>query len=205
MVAATPSLEQVRPQGPAGTNEAQRQAVMAVSARLGNAGAFLLHGVTGSGKTEVYLRLAAEVLALGGSVLVLCPEIGLTPQLVERFQARFTGMIAALHSGLTDRERLDAWRASASGAARILIGTRSAVFAPSPSLGLIIVDEEHDPSYAAGRRVEIRRDLAPLRGQRARVPWYRSATPSLSRCTRIGWPMTRLHLPERAGSAQPPD
>jgi primosomal protein N' (replication factor Y) len=189
-------------------NHAQRQAVAAVSAQLGKSAAFLLDGVTGSGKTEVYLQLAAQVLERGDSVLVLCPEIGLTPQLVERFGNRFDGGIAALHSGLTDRERLDAWRAASSGAARIVIGTRSAVFAPLPLLGLVIVDEEHDASYKqqeGGFRYSAR-DLALLRGQRAQVPvLLGSATPSFESLHNVAQGrMSRLHLPERAGNAQPP-
>jgi primosomal protein N' (replication factor Y) (superfamily II helicase) len=189
-------------------NDAQRQAVAAVSAHAGKPGAFLLDGVTGSGKTEVYLQLAAQVLERGASVLVLCPEIGLTPQLVERFGQRFDGPIAALHSGLTDRERLDAWRAASCGAARIVIGTRSAVFAPMAGLGLIIVDEEHDSSYKqqeGGFRYSAR-DLALLRGQRAQVPvLLGSATPSFESLHNVMQRrMTRLHLPERAGDAQPP-
>jgi primosomal protein N' (replication factor Y) (superfamily II helicase) len=195
-----------RDAGPA-LNEAQRLAVAAVAAP-GKPGAFLLDGVTGSGKTEVYLQLAAQVLARGDSVLVLCPEIGLTPQLVNRFGERFEGGIAALHSGLTDGQRLDAWRAAASGAARIVIGTRSAVFAPLASLGLIIVDEEHDSSYKqqeGGFRYSAR-DLALLRGQRAQVPvLLGSATPSFESLHNVAQGrMTRLHLPERAGDARPP-
>ena len=112
--------------------------------------------MTGSGKTEVYLRAVGEVLARGGSVLVLCPEIGLTPQLLERFERRFAASIAALHSGLTDTERARAWHLAASGQARIVIGTRSAVFTPIPGLRLIIVDEEHDSFLqAAGRRLPL--------------------------------------------------
>ncbi|MEO8308351.1 MAG: primosomal protein N' [Pseudomonadota bacterium] len=189
-------------------NQAQQQAVAAVAAQANKPGAFLLDGVTGSGKTEVYLQLAAQTLQHDQSVLVLCPEIGLTPQLVQRFGQRFAGTIAALHSGLTDRERLDAWRAAASGAARIVIGTRSAVFAPMHSLGLIIVDEEHDSSYKqqeGGFRYSAR-DLALLRGQRAQAPvLLGSATPSFESLYNVSQGrMTRLQLPERAGNAQPP-
>ena len=208
-VAIAPEGAQVQARGTGPKlNFAQEGALAAVIGQLGKAGAFLLDGVTGSGKTEVYLRLAGEVIARGGSVLVLCPEIGLTPQLVERFHARFDGTIAALHSGLTDRERLDAWRVASSGSARIVIGTRSAVFAPLPALGLIIVDEEHDPSYKqqeGGFRYSAR-DLALLRGQRAQVPVVLgSATPSFESLHNVAHErMTRLHLPERAGNAQPP-
>jgi primosomal protein N' (replication factor Y) (superfamily II helicase) len=208
-VPAMPHTEPVRlPEAALALNADQEHAIDSVIGRLGEACAFLLDGVTGSGKTEVYLRLAAQVLARGGAVLVLCPEIGLTPQLVERFRGRFAGGIASLHSGLTDRERLDAWRLAASGDARIVIGTRSAVFAPMPMLGLVIVDEEHDASYKqqeGGFRYSAR-DLALLRGQRAKVPVVLgSATPSFESLHNVANErMARLHLPERAGNAQPP-
>ena len=173
------------------------------------AGNFLLDGVTGSGKTEVYLQVCAQVLAQGGSVLVLCPEIGLTPQLLERFERRFAVPIAALHSGLTDAQRARAWQQAASGAARIVIGTRSAVFTPhARTCALIIVDEEHDSSYKqqdGGFRYSAR-DLALMRGQMAEVPVVLgSATPSLEslRNVQLGR-LTLLQLPERAGSAVPP-
>jgi primosomal protein N' (replication factor Y) (superfamily II helicase) len=169
---------------------------------------FLLDGVTGSGKTEVYLQAVADTLSRGGSVLVLCPEIGLTPQLFERFERRFDTDIAALHSGLTDGERARAWQRCATGAARIVIGTRSAVFTPIPNLQLIIIDEEHDASYKqqdGGFRYSAR-DLALLRGQLQQVPVVLgSATPSLEslRNVQLGR-LTQLQLPERAGSALPP-
>ncbi|NJK79902.1 MAG: primosomal protein N' [Chloroflexaceae bacterium] len=108
---------------------------------------FLLHGVTGSGKTEIYLRAAARAMRLGRQVLVLVPEIALTAQLVRRFAARFPGKIAVLHSRLADGERYDEWRRLRRGDALLAIGSRSAVFAPLPHLGLIIVDEEHEPTY----------------------------------------------------------
>ena len=133
----------------------------------------MLQGATGSGKTEVYLQCAARTLARGGSVLVLVPEIGLTPQLVQRFRARLEVDIAVLHSGLSDAERLAAWRAARSGQARVVLGTRSAVFAPLPQLGLIVVDEEHDSSYKqhdGGCRYSAR-DLAVVRAQQAASRW----------------------------------
>jgi primosomal protein N' (replication factor Y) len=169
---------------------------------------FLLDGVTGSGKTEVYLQAVADTLARGDSVLVLCPEIGLTPQLLERFEKRFDAPLAALHSGLTDGERARAWQQAAGGGARIVIGTRSAVFTPIPRLALIIVDEEHDASYKqqdGGFRYSAR-DLALLRGQFQQVPVVLgSATPSLEslRNVELGR-LVHLQLPERAGSALPP-
>ena len=110
-------------------------------------GAWLLHGVTGSGKTEVYLRAAAAALERGEGAIVLVPEIALTPQTVGRFQARFGDTVALLHSALGEGERYDEWRRLRTGEARIAIGPRSAVFAPVRDLGLIVIDEEHDPSY----------------------------------------------------------
>jgi primosomal protein N' (replication factor Y) len=171
--------------------------------------AWLLHGVTGSGKTEVYLRLAEDTLATGRSVLVLVPEIGLTPQLVGRFAARFAAVpLAVLHSGLTDGARLAAWRRAHSGEARLVIGTRSAVFAPMPALGLILVDEEHDASFKqqeGGFRYSAR-DLALVRAQGLGIPVVLgSATPSLETLHNAATGrMTRLSLPERAAAAQPP-
>jgi primosomal protein N' (replication factor Y) len=186
---------------------AQQRAVESLSPKAAR-GAFLLDGVTGSGKTEVYLRIVDEVLARGEAVLVLCPEIGLTPQLLQRFEQRFDAPIAALHSGLSDNERARAWHAAASGQARIIIGTRSAVFTPIPKLGLIVVDEEHDASYKqqeGGFRYSAR-DLALLRGQQRRVPVVLgSATPSLESLHNVQLGrLTHIALPERAGSAEPP-
>jgi primosomal protein N' (replication factor Y) len=186
---------------------AQETAVQALR-QAGAHGNFLLDGVTGSGKTEVYLRAVGEVLERGGSVLVLCPEIGLTPQLLERFERRFAASIAALHSGLTDTERARAWHQAATGQARIVIGTRSAVFTPIPGLQLIIVDEEHDSSYKqqeGGFRYSAR-DLALLRGQQQKVPVVLgSATPSLETLQNVALGrLQHLLLPERAGSAVPP-
>ncbi len=143
--------------------------------------AYLLHGVTGSGKTEVYLRLIARELAAGRQTLLLVPEIGLTPQLVGRLRARFGDELAVLHSGLTERERFLAWRSAHAGRAKLVVGTRSAVFAPLPAAGLIIVDEEHDPSYKQQRGFRYSaRDLAVVRAQRLKIPVVlASATPSL--------------------------
>ena len=142
----------------------------------------LLHGVTGSGKTEVYLRAAAEALARGRQVLVLVPEINLTPQLEARFAARFPGhRLVAMHSGLTPAQRLKHWLMAHLGVADIVLGTRLAVFAPLPRLGLLVVDEEHDPSYKQqeGARYSAR-DLAVYRGHLAGAPvLLGSATPSL--------------------------
>jgi primosomal protein N' (replication factor Y) len=187
---------------------AQAEAVAAVDAATGRFQPFLLQGATGSGKTEVYLQLAARVLARGQRVLVLVPEIGLTPQLLERFHARLGLPIAALHSGLSDAARLAAWRAARSGEARVLVGTRSAVFAPLPQLGLVVVDEEHDSSYKqqeGGCRYSAR-DLAVRRAQQAQVPvLLGSATPALESLQNVQLGRySLLPLPRRSDQAAAP-
>ncbi len=188
--------------------EEQEQAVAAVGAALGGYGAFVLHGITGSGKTEVYLRLVEQVLQAGRRALVLVPEIGLTPQLVGRFRERFDTPIAVLHSGLTDAERLVAWREAFSGQARVVIGTRSAVFAPVPELGLIVIDEEHDASFKQheGALRYSARDLAVVRAHHAGVPVVLgSATPSLETLHNVAaGRYSRLRLRRRTAEAQPP-
>jgi primosomal protein N' (replication factor Y) (superfamily II helicase) len=133
---------------------------------VGAGDAHLLHGVTGSGKTEVYLRAAAEALARGRGVIVLVPEIALTPQTVARFQARFGDTVALLHSALGEGERHDEWRRLRSGEARIAVGPRSAVFAPVADLGLVVIDEEHDASYK--HEGDPRYDARTVAAERAR-------------------------------------
>ncbi len=194
---------------------AQAHAVDTVVAQFQRYVAWLLHGVTGSGKTEVYLQLVEHALAQGRQALVLVPEITLTPQQVSRFEARFAPpavtdappAIAVLHSGLTDAERLAAWRRARSGEVAIVIGTRSAVFTPLPALGLIVVDEEHDASYKQqdGFRYSAR-DLAVVRAQRENVPVVLgSATPSLESIENVAQGRyTRIALPERPGAARHP-
>ncbi len=160
----------------------QDVAVTAICARLGHGFApFLIHGVTGSGKTEVYLRVIAEVLARGETALVLVPEISLTPQLAGRFRARFGDAVAILHSGLSERDRLVEWQRLRRGLASIAVGARSAVFAPLPGLGIIVIDEEHDGSFKQDDGVRYHaRDVALVRAQRLGVPCILgSATPSL--------------------------
>jgi primosomal protein N' (replication factor Y) len=186
----------------------QAAAVEAVDAAAGRYQAFLLQGATGSGKTEVYLQLAQRALARGQGVLVLVPEIGLTPQLLGRFEARLGVPIAALHSGLGDADRLAAWRAARSGEARVVVGTRSAVFAPLPQLGLVVVDEEHDSSYKqqeGGCRYSAR-DLAVRRAQQAGVPvLLGSATPALETLHNAqAGRYQPLLLPRRADQAAAP-
>lgn len=177
---------------------------------LRNSDAFtacLLDGVTGSGKTEVYLQRVQDVLQQGKQVLLLVPEIGLTPQLVSRLSRRLGLQPALLHSGLTDNARLAAWRAARSGAARLIVGTRSAIFTPMKNAGLIIVDEEHDASFKQqeGLRYSAR-DLAIARAKHLDIPVILgSATPTLEvlQHCRSGT-YEHIVLPARAGDARPP-
>jgi len=160
--------EAVTPDLPLPLNDAQaaaRDRIVAAS-DAGRFAPFLLHGVTGSGKTEVYLQTIAHLLASGRTALVLVPEIALTPQLVNRFRRRFRCGIAVLHSGLSDGERYDEWRRIRRGEAPIVIGARSAIFAPLERIGIIVVDEEHESSYkqSEGFRYNAR-DLALVRGK----------------------------------------
>ena len=168
---------------------------------------WLLEGVTGSGKTEVYLRLAQSALAKGQQVLVLVPEIGLTPQLVRRFERRFPGQVVHLHSALADGARWKGWCQVAQGQVPILIGTRSALLTPMPNLGLIVIDEEHDGSYKQAEAPRYHaRDLAVVIGHRYQIPVVMgSATPALESIAnvdrgRFGW----VQLTQRAGNAKPP-
>jgi len=162
-------------------NADQAGALTRISAAVGSGAfsPFLLHGVTGSGKTEVYLQSIAVALAAGKTALVLVPEIALTPQLVGRFKRRFDCGIAVLHSGLSDGERFDEWRRIRRGEAVIVIGARSALFAPLERLGVIVVDEEHEGSYKQSEGVRYNsRDLALVRGKLAcAVVILGSATP----------------------------
>src|SRR5690606_36647587 len=132
-------------------NPEQQAAIDAIAGASGGFTSLLLDGVTGSGKTEVYLQAIADCLARGRQALVLVPEIGLTPQMLQRFRARLGVPVHAMHSGLTDNARARVWAAAAQGQARVIVGTRSAVFVPLPDAGLIVVDEEHDGSYKIGR------------------------------------------------------
>ena len=167
----------------------------------GSGGRFLLHGVTGSGKTEVYIRLIRHVLTSGRGAIVLVPEISLTPQMVDWFRGRFGDTAAVLHSRLSAGERYDEWRRIRSGEARVVIGARSAVFAPIDRLGVIIVDEEHEQSYIADSRPRYdARDVAAWRCQRdGAVLLLGSATPSIAtymRCMPGVRPVNRFELIE---------
>jgi primosomal protein N' (replication factor Y) len=170
-------------------------------------GTYLLEGVTGSGKTEVYLQRMRDVIDKGKQVLVLVPEIGLTPQLVTRLRNRLGIEPALLHSGLNDTQRLAAWRAARAGAARLVVGTRSAIFTPLANPGLIIVDEEHDHSFKQqeGLRYSAR-DLAIVRAKQLDIPVVLgTATPTLEMLHHCAAGNYRhIRLPRRAGGAQPP-
>ncbi len=188
-------------------NPQQQAAIDAVADNLGRFQPLLLDGVTGSGKTEVYLQAANLCLARGGQVLILVPEIGLTPQLLRRFRRRIAAPIAVLHSGLAAGEREAAWHRVRTGRARLLIGTRSAIFTPMPDLALILVDEEHDLSYKQqeGFRYSAR-DLAVVRANQRGCPLLLgSATPSLESLRNVALGRYQaLRLDHRAGNARPP-
>ncbi len=189
--------------------ELTREQQAAVDAFLESSGfaPMLLDGITGSGKTEVYLAIAEVMIRAGHQVLVLVPEIALTPQLQQRFNRGLAGSISVMHSGLNDTEREQAWSSTQKGHSDLLLGTRSAVFTPIPRLGLIIIDEEHDLSYKQqeGHRYSAR-DVAVMRAKLADIPvLLGSATPSLESLNnalnhRYQW----LKLRERPGTAMPP-
>jgi primosomal protein N' (replication factor Y) (superfamily II helicase) len=190
------------------SNPAQQAAIDAVCQQLGQFKVFLLHGVTGSGKTEVYMQLIAKVLEQGQQVLVLVPEITLTPQLQQRFQQRFAASIAISHSRLSDNQRTAAWLAMQQGTCNIMLGTRSALFTPLPRPGLIILDEEHDASFKqqeGGCRFSAR-DVAVVRAKMLGVPVVLgSATPALESLHNANHNRYQLlRLPQRAGNALRP-
>lgn len=190
-------------------NQHQRQVLEKIDAELKNKQnpVFLLHGVTGSGKTEVYLRLIRKTLMKGKSIILLVPEISLTPYLVDFFYSRFPGELALMHSGLSDGERLDEWERIREGEARLVIGARSAVFAPVKDPGLIIIDEEHENTYKQSNYPCYHaRGAAVIRAQVEEFPvLLGSATPSLESYyfARQGH-YRYLSLPERAGEGEMP-
>jgi primosomal protein N' (replication factor Y) len=186
--------------------QSQQDALDAIDCHSFNT--YLLDGVTGSGKTEVYLQTIEQVLRLGRQALVLIPEISLTPQTEKRFRDRFAAPLVTLHSGLSDKQRLDAWMQARSGQAKIVLGTRSAIFTPLRSPGLIILDEEHDQSYKQqeGFRYSAR-DLAVIRARQEQIPVILgSATPSLESLNNCRKGRYQHHvLSHRAGNAVQPD
>ncbi|RKF13120.1 primosomal protein N' [Alginatibacterium sediminis] len=198
------SSDKVLAQEPLQLNTQQAIAVSSFSQLLGRFGCALLEGVTGSGKTEVYLQLIELVLKAQQQVLVLVPEISLTPQTIARFEQRFNVPIVAMHSGLNDSQRLLAWQQARCGEAALVIGTRSAVFSCLPHLGLIVIDEEHDSSFKQQESFRYHaRDLAIVRAKNANVPIIMgSATPALETLhNAMSGRYHHLHLAERAGGA----
>ena len=186
----------------------QQRAVAEIERDRGSFSPIVLEGITGSGKTEVYLAVIEQVLARGEQALVLVPEIGLTPQALRRFRERLPGAIAVLHSGLADGERTRAWLAAARGEAAVVLGTRSAIFTPLPRAGVIVVDEEHDASYKQqdGLRYSAR-DLAIVRAKALGIPVVLgSATPALETLANVeAGRYRRLHLAARPGAARLPE
>ena len=188
-------------------SDEQRQAVEEITAALGRFQPFLLDGVTGSGKTEVYLALIEKVIAQGKQALLLVPEIGLAPQTVRRLRDRLGVAVEVLHSNLAEGDRARAWLRARSGEAKVILGTRSAIFTPLPHASLIVVDEEHDSAYKQqeGFRYHAR-DLALLRGRALDVPVVLgSATPSLESLANVQAGRYRaLHLRARPGAIRAP-
>lgn len=189
-------------------NAEQNTAVEHLLKHDGQYHASLIDGITGSGKTEVYLSFIKQQLENNKQVLVLVPEIGLTPQLIDRFSARFSVTIKSLHSGLNNTQRMKVWQQSASGEVRILIGTRSAVFTPMPDLGAIIIDEEHDMSFKQQDGIRYSaKDIALVRANYLKIPIVLgTATPSMESlylCETAK--MAHLKLRQRAGGAKPPE
>ena len=186
-------------------NDEQSNAIATINQKNKQFAVFLLHGITGSGKTEVYLNIIADVLSQGKQALVLVPEIGLTPQTIKRFKQRFNAPIDILHSGLTDKERLEVWLRSKDGENAIVVGTRSSLFTPFKDLGIIIIDEEHDSSYKQqeGWRYNAR-DLAIIRAKIENIPIVLgSATPSLETINNAQThKYQQLKLTQRAGNAK---
>lgn len=188
----------------------QRKAIGRLAGAMGNGGrAFLLHGVTGSGKTLVYVEFLKRVLARGEGAVALVPEIALTPQTVSRFRQAFGDAVAVLHSGLSDGERFDAWQELRAGRKRVAVGARSAVFAPVRRLGAVVVDEEHEPSYKQSDKAPRynARDVAVMRAARAgAVCVLGSATPALESWTNAAsGKYSLISLPDRVGGGVLPE
>lgn len=186
------------------TTDEQKIAIDQVLKSSNNYQGFLLHGVTGSGKTEVYLNITQSMLNQEKQVLVLVPEIGLTPQMIARFESRLETRVVAIHSQLNETQKLDSYLMASSGEAGVVLGTRSAIFAPIPNLGLIIVDEEHDSSFKQQSSFRYSaRDLSLVRAKQANIPLVLgTATPSLELLKGVmDKKITRLTLAKRAGGA----
>ncbi|MET3557432.1 primosomal protein N' (replication factor Y) [Streptococcus rupicaprae] len=203
-------FENIKPSQPLTLNAEQAQAVSAITSQMGQESqTFLLQGITGSGKTEVYLQVIEEALARNLTAIMLVPEISLTPQVTERFVSRFGDKVAILHSGLSDGEKYDEWRKIAAGKAQVVVGARSAIFAPLRHLGVIIIDEEHEATYKQDNHPRYHaREVASLRARYNQASLVLgSATPSLeSRARASKQVYNRLVLSQRANpKAQIPE
>ncbi len=186
----------------------QNKAIKSVLKSENNFHGFLLHGVTGSGKTEVYLSITQALLKKGRQVLVLVPEIGLTPQMISRFEERVEAKVVAVHSQLNETQKLDAYLLAKNAEAGVVLGTRSAIFTPMPNLGLVIVDEEHDGSFKQQSSFRYSaRDLSFIRAKLANIPLILgTATPSLETLKNVvDKKLTRLVLSSRPGQAIMPE
>ena len=190
------------------TTAEQNKCIETILASKDSFSGYLLHGVTGSGKTEVYLRITEALLKQGKQVLVLVPEIGLTPQMIARFEDRIGGKVVAIHSQLNETQKTDAYLMAKNGEATVVLGTRSAIFAPMPNLGLVIVDEEHDGSFKQQSSFRYSaRDLSFMRAKLANVPLILgTATPSLETLKNVmDKKLTRLVLSTRPGETVMPE
>ena len=190
------------------TTTEQNKAIKEVLNSENNFHGFLLHGVTGSGKTEVYLSITQALLRKGKQVLVLVPEIGLTPQMIARFKERIEAKVVAVHSQLNETQKLDAYLMAKNGEAAVVLGTRSAIFTPMPNLGLVIVDEEHDGSFKQQSSFRYSaRDLSFIRAKQANIPLILgTATPSLETLKNVvDKKLTQLVLSSRPGQAIMPE
>lgn len=188
-------------------NKEQQKAIHTIIASLNTYRTFLLNGVTGSGKTEVYLRVIQHIIKLGRQVLIMTPEIGLTPQLVKVITQRFQQNIAVLNSRLSDQERLSAWLKARDNKTAIILGTRSAIWTPLPNLGIIIIDEEHDPSYKQQKGLRYSaRDVALIRAQRKKIPvLLGSATPAMESIKNVrDQRYQEIQLPNRVSNLELP-
>ena len=186
-------------------NDEQIEAIQRIETHRHQHAVHVVNGITGSGKTEVYLALCESILAANKQILVLVPEIGLTPQLTQRFLERLDASIVILHSAMNDKQRYAAWHAAANGQAQLVIGTRSSIFTPLPDLGLIIIDEEHDGSYKQqdGFRYNAR-DLAILRAKNNNIPIVLgSATPSLETLNNINEQRYQVHFLKQRANRKP--
>lgn len=186
-------------------HDEQIEAIQSIEAHRHQHAVHVVNGITGSGKTEVYLALCEAMLADNRQILVLVPEIGLTPQLTQRFLERLNTSIVVLHSAMNEKQRYAAWHAAANGQARLVIGTRSSIFTPMPDLGLIIIDEEHDGSYKQqdGFRYNAR-DLAILRAKNNDIPIVLgSATPSLETLNNINEQRYQVHYLKQRANKRP--